>query len=79
MSDPDLPPEFGLIARYFRPLAGPGALTLADDAAVIAPPPGRELVLTVDAMVGGVHFLDLVARRALRVDLSGLAAKGAAL
>jgi thiamine-monophosphate kinase len=82
MSHSELPPEFGLIARHFRPLAGPGALGLVDDAAVIAPPPGRELVLSVDAMVGGVHFLpddppDLVARKLLRVNLSDLAAKGA--
>ncbi|MFL5283173.1 MAG: thiamine-phosphate kinase [Rhodopila sp.] len=77
-----LPAEFSLIARHFRPLAGPGALDLADDAAVLAPPPGRELVLTVDAIVGGVHFLpddppDLVGRKLLRVNLSDLAAKGA--
>jgi thiamine-monophosphate kinase len=77
-----LPAEFSLIARHFRPLAGPGALDLADDAAVLAPPPGRELVLTVDAMVGGVHFLpddppDLIGRKLLRVNLSDLAAKGA--
>ncbi len=78
----DLPPEFALIARHFRPLAGPGALDLQDDAAVLAPPPGRDLVLTADAMVGGVHFLpddppDLVGRKLLRVNLSDLAAKGA--
>jgi thiamine-monophosphate kinase len=78
----ELPAEFALIARHFRPLAGPGALDLQDDAAVLAPPPGRELVLTVDAMVAGVHFLpddppDLVARKLLRVNLSDLAAKGA--
>ncbi|MEO8715786.1 MAG: thiamine-phosphate kinase [Acetobacteraceae bacterium] len=77
-----LPAEFALIARHFRPLAGPGALGLTDDAALIAPPPGRELVLTVDAMVGGVHFLpddppDLIARKLLRVNLSDLAAKAA--
>ncbi len=77
-----LPAEFALIARHFRPLAGPGALDLRDDAAVLAPPPGRELVLTVDAMVAGVHFLpddppDLVGRKLLRVNLSDLAAKGA--
>ena len=82
MSDPELPAEFALIARHFRPLAGPGALDLQDDAAVLAPPPGRELVLTVDAMVAGVHFLpddpaDLVGRKLLRVNLSDLAAKGA--
>jgi thiamine-monophosphate kinase len=77
-----LPAEFSLIARHFRPLAGPGSLDLRDDAALLVPPPGRELVLTVDAMVGGVHFLpddpaDLVARKLLRVNLSDLAAKGA--
>ena len=77
-----LPAEFSLIARHFRPLAGPGALDLTDDAAVLTPPPGRELVLTADAMVAGVHFLpddppDLVGRKLLRVNLSDLAAKGA--
>jgi thiamine-monophosphate kinase len=82
MSDAELPAEFALIARHFRPLAGPSALGLGDDAALLAPPPGRELVLTVDAMIGGVHFLpddppDLVARKLLRVNLSDLAAKGA--
>ncbi len=80
--DDALPAEFALIARHFRPLAGPGALDLRDDAAVLAPPPGRELVLTADAMVGGVHFLpddppDLIGQKLLRVNLSDLAAKGA--
>jgi thiamine-monophosphate kinase len=74
--------EFDLIARHFRPLAGPGALDLRDDAALLTPPFGRELVLTVDAMVAGVHFLpddppDLIGRKLLRVNLSDLAAKGA--
>jgi thiamine-monophosphate kinase len=82
VSDPTLPAEFALIARHFRPLAGPGALDLRDDAALLVPPVGRELVLTVDAMVAGVHFLpddpaDLVGRKLLRVNLSDLAAKGA--
>ena len=77
-----LPPEFSLIAKYFRPLAGPGSLDLRDDAALLTPPPGRDLVLTVDAMVESVHFLaddppDLVGRKLLRVNLSDLAAKGA--
>ena len=76
--------EDRLIATYFRPIAThPGALGLADDAAVIAPPPGCDLVLTTDGVIGGVHFFpddpaDAVARRALRVNLSDLAAKGAA-
>lgn len=79
---PPAPAEFGLIARHFRPLAGPGALDLLDDAATLSPPPDRELVVTVDAIVEGVHFLpddppDLIARKLLRVNLSDLAAKGA--
>jgi thiamine-monophosphate kinase len=77
-----LPPEFSLIAKYFRPLAGPGSLDLRDDAALLTPPAGRDLVLTADAMVAGVHFLpgdppDLIGRKLLRVNLSDLAAKGA--
>jgi thiamine-monophosphate kinase len=77
-----LPAEFSLIARHFRPLAGPGALDLSDDAAVFMPPAGRELVIAADAMVAGVHFLphdpaDLVARKLLRTNLSDLAAMGA--
>jgi thiamine-monophosphate kinase len=74
--------EFLLIERYFRPLAAPAALGLTDDAAVLALPPGRELVISADAMVAGVHFLpddppDLVARKLLRTNLSDLAAMGA--
>ena len=76
-----LPAEFALIAA-FRPLAAPEALALRDDAAVFTPPPGRELVVSTDCIVAGVHFLpddppDLVARKLLRVNLSDLAAMGA--
>jgi thiamine-monophosphate kinase len=78
----DLPGEFSLIARHFRPLAGSGALSLSDDAAVFAPPPGRELVVSADALVAGVHFLPddppaLIGRKLLRSNLSDLAAMGA--
>jgi thiamine-monophosphate kinase len=75
--------EDRLIARYFKPLAKhPSALGLIDDAAAIAPPAGCDLVLKADAIVGGVHFFpddppDTVAKKALRVNLSDLAAKGA--
>ena len=79
-----LPGEFELIRRYFAPLAAqaPGALALQDDVCTIAPSPGHDLVLTVDALTAGIHFLrddppDLVARKMLRVNLSDLAAKGA--
>jgi thiamine-monophosphate kinase len=74
--------EFERIARLFAPLAGAGALGLLDDAALIDQQPGRELVVTADALVAGVHFLaddppDLIARKLLRVNLSDLAAMGA--
>ena len=82
MADTPLPAEFSLIARHFRPLAGPGSLDLRDDAALLVPPPGRNLILTADAMVAGVHFLpddppDQIGQKLLRVNLSDLAAKGA--
>ncbi|MCA7117966.1 MAG: thiamine-phosphate kinase [Acidibrevibacterium sp.] len=78
----DLPREFALIETYFRPLAGPAGLALADDAAILPEIPGREWVVSVDAMVAGVHFLaedppDSVARKLLRVNLSDLAAMAA--
>jgi thiamine-monophosphate kinase len=74
--------EDDLIARYFRPLAtDPGSLSLLDDAAILGGS-ADDLVVTTDAIVEGVHFLDIdpsdtVARKALRVNLSDLAAKGA--
>jgi thiamine-monophosphate kinase len=77
-----LPGEFELIRRYFAPLAGPGSLSLTDDAAVLQPRAGWSVVATVDTAISAVHFLpddpaDLVARKALRVNLSDLAAMGA--
>ncbi|MGA7486372.1 MAG: thiamine-phosphate kinase [Xanthobacteraceae bacterium] len=75
--------EDRLISRYFKPLAKhPGAFALADDAAAIVPPPSCDLVLKADGIVGGVHFFpddppDTVGKKALRVNLSDLAAKGA--
>jgi thiamine-monophosphate kinase len=75
--------EDDLIARYFRPLAtDPGAFGLIDDAALLIQS-NDDLVVTTDAIVEGVHFLpddppDAIARKALRVNLSDLAAKGAA-
>jgi thiamine-monophosphate kinase len=74
--------EDTLIARYFKPLAtDPGAFNLDDDAAALRPS-GDDIVVTTDAIVEGVHFLSddppaTLARKALRVNLSDLAAKGA--
>jgi thiamine-monophosphate kinase len=74
--------EDALIARYFAPLAAAGGLGLRDDAALVSPSPGHDLVLTVDAIVESVHFLPddapgSVARKVLGVNVSDLAAKGA--
>ena len=76
--------EFERIAAFFAPLAAgfPGALGLTDDAAIIRPGDGCELVVTTDTIVAGVHYIgdeppDLVAQKLLRVNLSDLAAMGA--
>jgi thiamine-monophosphate kinase len=75
--------EERLIARYFKPLAKhPGAFGLADDAAAVTPPAGSDLVLKTDGIVAGVHFFpddppETVGKKALRANLSDLAAKGA--
>lgn len=82
MTGADTPGEFELIARHFAPLAGPGAFGLTDDAATLDVPAGESLVLTKDMIVEGVHFFPddapgSIARKALGVNLSDLAAKGA--
>ncbi len=74
--------EDALIAAYFAPLAGAGGLGLRDDAALATPHPGHDLVVTKDMLVAGVHFFaddpaEAIARKALPVNLSDLAAKGA--
>ncbi len=76
--------EFDLIKTYFAPLSegAPLAFGLRDDAALIRPPEGRDLVVTADCLVAGVHFLPEeapgdIARKLMRVNLSDLAAKGA--
>ena len=74
--------EDALITRYFKPIAtDPGAFGLDDDAAILKAQ-GADIVVKTDAIVEGVHFLpddppDTVARKALRVNLSDLASKGA--
>jgi thiamine-monophosphate kinase len=74
--------EDSLIARYFKPIAtDANAFGLVDDAAILKAL-GQDMVVTTDAIVEGVHYLasdppDTVARKALRTNLSDLAAKGA--
>ncbi|EIM29639.1 thiamine-phosphate kinase [Microvirga lotononidis] len=82
MSSTERPGEDSLIARFFAPIAGTGGLGLTDDAACLTPKPGHDLVLTADALVERVHFLPedapgSIARKALGVNVSDLAAKGA--
>jgi thiamine-monophosphate kinase len=74
--------EFGIIAKYFAPLAGEGAFGLKDDAALLPSRAGHDLIVTTDTISEGTDFFafdpaDLVAQKALRVNLSDLAAKGA--
>ncbi len=75
--------EFSLIADIFAPLAThPGAFRLTDDAAALAARPGFDTIVTTDQLAEGTDFFAFdpaasVARKALRVNLSDLAAKGA--
>ena len=75
--------EFDLIARLLRPLAeGPEALGLVDDAALLAVRDGHRLAATADMLQADVHFCAddppaSIAKKALRVNLSDLAAMGA--
>lgn len=74
--------EFGIIADYFAPLAGASAFGLKDDAAILPQRAGCDLVVTTDSITEGVDFFGFdppaaIARKALRVNLSDLAAKGA--
>jgi len=77
--------EGEIIERYFRHLGAVRsdvALGIGDDAALLRPAPGCELVLSTDALVEQVHFLPgsaprSLGHRALAVNLSDLAAMGA--
>lgn len=75
--------EFGIIEKYFAPLASdPLSFFLRDDAALIKAKPGHDLVVKTDGLIAGVHFFgddrpEAIAQKLLRVNLSDLAAKGA--
>ena len=78
--------EFQLIARYFAGLSPPDAegvvLGIGDDAAILRLPPGKDLLVSIDTLVAGVHFPPslsprAIGHRALAVNLSDLAAMGA--
>lgn len=86
MSTPDarIDGEESLIQGFLAPLAAgyPGAFGLRDDCALLTPEPGTELVLKTDPVAAGVHFFagdapEDIAWKALAVNVSDLAAKGA--
>jgi thiamine-monophosphate kinase len=84
MTDAPALSEIAIIQRYLAPLAAgfAGAFGLTDDCASVAPPPGFDLVVKTDPIREGVHFLpadppEALAWKALAVNISDLAAKGA--
>ncbi|KCZ51606.1 thiamine-phosphate kinase [Hyphomonas pacifica] len=76
-------PEKDWISSYFAPLArSSGAAGLMDDVAEMTPSGDAPVVVTVDAMVEGIHFraddpLASVARKLVRVNVSDIYSAGA--
>lgn len=82
-----MPGEFELIQQFFQreqaesPAEGV-LLGIGDDCALLQMPVGEQLAVSVDSLVADVHFpadadAELIAERALRTNLSDLAAMGA--
>ena len=77
--------EFELIHKYFSNWSGVGTeptLGIGDDAALLELEPDTQMVVAADTLVEGRHFPEnadpgLVASRALRVNVSDMAAMGA--
>lgn len=77
--------EFGIIERFLKhqPVRRDDVvLGIGDDAAVVKPAPGRDLVVTTDVLVNGIHFPEstepaAIGHKALAVNLSDVAAMGA--
>lgn len=89
-SSPAGPGEFELIDQYFRQSGVTGAeseqgrilLGIGDDCAVVEVAAGRQLLMSIDTLVEGTHFLagtepDVLGWRSLAVNISDLAAMGA--
>lgn len=78
--------EFSLIRQFFSArqnrLEDNGVtLGIGDDAAIINPDPGEQLLITTDTLISGVHFpaqtsARAVGHKALAVNLSDIAAMG---
>ena len=76
--------EFELIERFFTrpPKSKSVARGVGDDAALLVPTPGHQLVASVDMLVGGRHFFadvdpEALGHKTLAVNLSDMAAMGA--
>ncbi|MCB1820929.1 MAG: thiamine-phosphate kinase, partial [Candidatus Competibacteraceae bacterium] len=77
--------EFALIDRYFaaHDVRRPDVvLGIGDDCALLVPPSGQQLAVTMDTLIADVHFFaaadpEGIGHKALAVNLSDLAAMGA--
>lgn len=77
--------EFSLIERYFSRLTGQRddvSLGIGDDCALLQCPPGKDIAVSMDTLVEGVHFFadvspEALGFKSLAVNLSDLAAMGA--
>ncbi len=77
--------EFSLIQKYCENIGFEQAetvISVGDDAAVVNTPLGKELVVSVDSLVEGVHFFagteaQNIAHKLVAVNLSDMAAMGA--
>ncbi|MCC4114102.1 thiamine-phosphate kinase [Aromatoleum toluclasticum] len=77
-----MPSEFDLIRRHFTRPARHTALSVGDDAALLAPRAGMQLAVSTDMLVAGTHFFpdaepEALGWKTLAVNISDLAAMGA--
>jgi thiamine-monophosphate kinase len=78
-----MPSEFEIIKRFFDRPARHALVGIGDDCALLRPDAGLELAVTTDTLIEGRHFLpgadaEALGHKALAVNLSDLAAMGAA-
>ncbi len=77
--------EFDLINQFFKTTTikrNDVLLGIGDDCAILSPPPGKQLAVSTDTLISGVHFPEStcaedIGYKSLAVNLSDLAAMGA--
>ena len=74
--------EFDLLKKYFVPISSIESQSLSNDGAVFKPKKNLDYVVSTDTIIEKIHFKgnespDLIAKKALRTNLSDLAAMGA--